>query len=612
MIQNSPNQSLILATLKKYFGFDSFREHQDKIISGTLKGKDTVVLMPTGGGKSICYQIPAIMFDGLTVVISPLIALMKDQVQSLTANGIPSAFLNSSLSDLEEKRVYMGIENKSYKILYVAPERIFASGFISFLSQLNIKLFAIDEAHCISTWGHSFRPDYKKLAMLKSYFPDAVIMALTATADRAVRQDIAEILQLNKPNFYVSSFDRPNLSLSVLPGQKKWEQLTQIINKYKGESGIIYCSSRKSTEDLAARLTKNGHSATCYHAGLDPDIRSQTQDRFLQNEVDIICATIAFGMGIDKPDIRFVIHHNMPGNLESLYQEIGRAGRDGKPAETVLFYSFRDVQTHLGFIEDVEDEDYKKILRAKLGRIQEYAEAQVCRRKILMSYFSELPGEDCGNCDVCSNPPKYKDGTVEAQKAISAIIRSKEKLPLTTLVEVLKGQHSLPVKENRWFKLRTFGQGKEHTNFAWQLYLQQMIQQGIIEIDYKDHSRLKINDISQQVLQGKQVRLVDFETIRERQEEQKRKAKVKSVKPPLQDADIHVDEELLDKLKNLRREIAASIGKPAFVVFSDASLNDMAGKRPANNAEFLQVHGVGEFKAEKYGERFLKLIRDNI
>ena len=609
MTQILAQQPDLQAVLKNYFGYDHFREHQEQIILETLEGRDTIVLMPTGGGKSLCYQIPAILLEGLTVVISPLIALMKDQVQSLVANGIPAAFLNSSLSPQQEQKVYDGIRQKSYKILYVAPERVFSSGFMDFLETLDVKLFAIDEAHCISTWGHSFRPDYKKLAALKSRFPKAALMALTATADRTVRQDIADILQLNRPKFFISSFDRPNLSLAVLPGQKKWEQLFQTLLKYREESGIIYCSSRKSTEELAARIRKNGLNAACYHAGLDPDKRSETQDLFLQNEINIICATIAFGMGIDKPDIRFVIHYNMPGNLESLYQEIGRAGRDGEPAETILFYSFRDVQTHLGFIENVDDRAYQKILAAKLKRIQEYAEAQVCRRKILMSYFSEAPGDDCRNCDVCGNPPKYMDGTIEAQKAISAIMRSGEKLPLTTLVEVLKGQYSLTVKENQWFNLKTFGQGKEHTHFAWQLYLQQMIQQGIMEIDYRDHSHLKTNEVSQRVLKGEQVRLVDFDTIKERQTEHRQKAKIKAVRVVQDYTDTPLDESLLLKLKSLRREIAASIGKPAFIVFADVSLKDMARRKPTNMAEFLQVNGVGEFKAQKYGEKFLGLIK---
>ena len=611
MTQISSRQPDLQAVLKKYFGYDSFRQHQEEIINRTLKKNDSVVLMPTGGGKSLCYQIPAIVQDGLTIVISPLIALMKDQVQSLIANGIPAAFLNSSLTTKQASSVIERIKSEQYKIIYVAPERIFARGFLDFLDGLDKSLFAIDEAHCISTWGHHFRPDYKNLSILKSRFPDTPVMALTATADRTVRQDIGDILKLSEPQIFVSSFDRPNLSLAVLPGQKKWEQLYRTIQKYPGEPGIVYCASRKSTEELAERLRKSGLKAVAYHAGLNPDIRSKTQDQFLQDGVDIVCATIAFGMGIDKSNIRYVIHYNMPGNLESLYQEIGRAGRDGKSAETFLFYSYRDVQTHLGFIDVVDDPDYQNILKAKLKRIQEYAEAQVCRRKILLSYFSEMPGEDCGNCDVCANPPQYIDGTVEAQKALSAIARSQEQLSVSSLVEVLKGQYSQTTKDNQWFTLKTFGKGKEHTNFAWQLYIQQMIQQGIMEIDYRNHSHLKLTELSQRVLQGESVRLVDFETVKKRQAEQKQKAKIK-VKLPLDDTKLTVDESLFAELKKLRREIAAEIGKPPFVVFSDINLRDMSRRKPSNMEEFFQVNGVGEYKANRYGERFLARIKVSI
>ncbi len=607
MTLNLSKQPDLQAVLKTYFGYDNFRENQEDIILRSLNKKDSVVLMPTGGGKSLCYQIPALVTDGITIVISPLIALMKDQVQSLVANGIPSAFLNSSLTSGQEGKVLTHLREGKYKLLYVAPERVFAFGFLDFLNELNINLFAIDEAHCISTWGHHFRPDYKKLSVLKARFPMVPIMALTATADRAVRKDIGELLNLSNPEYYVSSFDRPNLSLAVLPGQKKWEQMIRLISKYRGESGIVYCASRKITEQLAARLKAAGLKAVAYHAGLEGDLRNRTQDLFIQGDVDIVCATIAFGMGIDKPDIRFVVHYNMPGNVESLYQEIGRAGRDGKASETVLFYSYRDVQTHLGFIDEVDDPVYKSILTAKLKRMQEYAEAQVCRRKILMSYFSELPGDDCGNCDVCANPPEYLDGTIEAQKVISAIARSQEKLGVSTLIEVLKGQYSPAVKENKWFTLKTFGAGKEHTSFAWLLYIQQMIQQGVMEIDYRDHSHLKMNDLSQQVLDGKAIQLVDFNTVKRRQEEQKHKASIKVQTAVLTEFAQPVDEDLLTQLKNLRKEIAREIRKPAYIVFSDASLRDMARRKPANMAEFYQVSGVGEFKARQYGERFLRL-----
>lgn len=592
--------------LQTNFGYNSFRSHQEEIIEQTLKGADTVVLMPTGGGKSLCYQLPSLVFDGLTVVISPLIALMKDQVQNLVANGIPAAYLNSSLNSAQESKVKNLLQDKHYKLLYIAPERLFANGFLEFISSLKISLFAVDEAHCVSTWGHHFRPEYKQLSILKQQFPDVPVMALTATADRTVRRDIGELLKLNDPGYYISSFDRPNLSLAVLPGQKKWEQLLKTIQKYPEESGIIYCGSRAATEQLAEKLRKVGKKAVCYHAGLGAAQRSKTQDQFIQGDMDIVCATIAFGMGIDKANIRFVIHYNMPGNLESLYQEIGRAGRDGLPAETFLFYSYRDVQTHLGFIEDVDHQGYKAILKAKLKRIQEYAEAQVCRRKILLSYFSESPGPDCGNCDVCANPPQYFDGSIEAQKALSAITRSNEELSVSVLIEVLKGQYSQIVKENKWNTIKTFGSGREHTSFAWQLYIQQMIQQGLMEIDYKNHNNLKLTELSDKILNGEKVRLVNFETIKLRQAEQKKKARVR-VKVNIT-AGLPVDENLLLALKELRKTISQEIGKPAFVVFSDASLKDMAARKPTDQSGFLKVNGVGEYKVKRYAKRFIDVI----
>ncbi|MBT3244075.1 MAG: DNA helicase RecQ [Bacteroidetes bacterium] len=598
------------ALLQQYFGYNSFRTHQKEIIQRTLKGEDSVVLMPTGGGKSLCYQLPAVVLDGLTVVVSPLIALMKDQVQSLVANGIAAAYLNSSLTSSQEAKLITRLQSNSYKLLYVAPERLFARGFLSFLSQLRIGLFAIDEAHCISTWGHHFRPDYKRLSILKKQFPGTPFMALTATADKAVRRDIGDLLLLKNHKYYISSFDRPNLSLAVLPGQKKWEQLFQIVQKYPEESGIIYCGSRATTEKLADKLRNAGKKAVCYHAGLNPSIRSKTQDQFIQGDVDIVCATIAFGMGIDKANIRFVVHYNMPGNLESLYQEIGRAGRDGQAAETVLFYSYRDVQTHLGFMEDVDDSGYRSILAAKLKRMQEYAEAQVCRRKILLSYFSESPGPDCGNCDVCKNPPEYFDGSIEAKKAISAIARSQEKLSVSVLIEVLKGQYSQKVKDKNWQILKTFGAGREHSLFAWQLYLQQMIQQGIMEIDYRDHNNLKLTTVSERVLKGESVvNLVKFETIKIRQEEQKKKAKLKIKIDLPDDLKLPIDPKLFEALKELRKEIAMEIRKPAFVVFSDASLEEMAANKPLNQEQFLKINGVGKYKSNRYAKEFLDLIQ---
>jgi len=591
-------------TLQKYFGYSTFRPQQKEVIEHLLEGNDAVVLMPTGGGKSLCYQMPALVLGGLTLVISPLIALMKDQVQALRSNGIPAAFLNSSLSSVEEAEVNADLQNGTIKLLYVSPERLFSGSFLSYIKTLNVKLVAIDEAHCCSSWGHHFRPEYSRLYIIKKHLPDIPVVALTATADKAVRSDIGELLGMNHPLFFISSFDRPNLSLAVLPGRKKWEQIRQIVSRYQGECGIIYCSSRKGTEGLAAKLQAAGFSANYYHAGLSADMRDGIQDEFIEGTTKIICATIAFGMGIDKSDVRFVIHQNMPKNLEGYYQEIGRAGRDGQPAETVLFYSYADVQTQLNFIQDVDNEEYRRIQRAKLERMKEYAEAQVCRRKILLSYFSETPPDgDCGNCDVCKNPPKYFDGTVHAQMALSAVHRTKEQVGITTLIEVLKGAYSQGVREQGFENIKTFGAGRATTQFAWLLYIQQFIQQGILELDYKDKYRLKLTPVSNDILfNGKKVKLVGVETVKERQEEQK-KVKIEKVKVALE-----YDDGLYDYLRNLRNKLAEEIGKPSYVIFSNASLEDMSARTPANIRDFLQVNGVGEHKARKYGEAFLRAI----
>ena len=594
------------ALLKTNFGYDNFRPMQEDIIRHAIDGADAVVLMPTGGGKSMCYQLPALALDGLTLVISPLIALMHDQVQALQANGIASAYLNSSLTAMDERAIMDTVEAGDIKLLYVSPERLLSQGFLDWIGRMNLALVAIDEAHCISSWGHHFRPEYQRLHVLKEHFPEVPVMALTATADRAVRGDIAELLKLKEPRLFVSSFDRPNLTLSVLPGRKKWEQLQVLLRKYPDQSGIIYCQSRKNTEALAGKLKDLGIKAGAYHAGLSAEVRRKTQEGFIQGQVDVICATIAFGMGIDKPNVRFVVHYNMPGNLESYYQEIGRAGRDGLPSDTVLFYSYRDVQTHLGFMADVTVPAYKEILEAKLKRMQEFAEAQVCRRNILLSYFSEMPEKPCGSCDVCINPPQYFDGTIHAQMTLSALTRLKESVGMSTLIDVLKGTMSDEVRAGGYHQVKTFGVGRKTTGFAWQLFIQQFLQQGFLEIDYKDHYHLKLTPLSKEVLyDGRKVDLVTPETIKERQEQQK---KVRVAKTPRKA--LSFDEGLLDELKELRRTFAAKIRKPAYVVFSDAALQDMAARKPSNTSEFLAVHGVGEHKANRYGEAFMAAIAD--
>ncbi len=596
------SRSPLLELLERHFGYKSFRPLQQEVIEHVLNGNDAVVLMPTGGGKSLCFQVPALALDGLTIVISPLIALMKDQVQALQGNGIPAAFLNSSLGFEEERRIQEQLRNGELKLLYVSPERLFQQGFLDRMEELHVKLFAIDEAHCISNWGHSFRPEYQHLKVLKQRFPAVPVIALTATADRTVRGDIAHSLGLHAPRTFISSFDRPNLSLAVLPGQDRWKAIERIMGRHLGECGIIYCNSRSGAEKLAAKLQGIGVKAAYYHAKLDPMERNRVQDDFIQGKLHVICATIAFGMGIDKSDVRFVIHYNLPGTVEGYYQEIGRAGRDGKPAETILFYSYADVQTHMHFAEEIEDPRYKEVVIAKLDRMKEYAQAQACRRTILLSYFSEESSEACGNCDVCKDPPTYFDGTVLAQKALSAVVRSGQQLPLSVLVDVLKGTYSPEVSEKGWQRIKTFGAGHDTTAFAWVQFIQQFIHLGLLEVDYRDHHHLVITRAGEAVLKGeRRVPLVTPETIKQRQERPKRTRAVVA-EPSLAAG------ELLAVLKELRREIAKGMGKPAYVVFSDASLIDMAEKRPTNLYEFRLVNGVGDYKVQQFGAQFLEAI----
>jgi ATP-dependent DNA helicase RecQ len=592
-----------LRLLEKHFGYKSFRPQQQEVIEHVLAGRDAVVLMPTGGGKSLCYQVPALALDGLTVVLSPLIALMKDQVQALQANGIAAAFLNSTLTFSEEQAIEAQLRSGAMKLLYVSPERLFAQGFLERLEEWNLRLVAIDEAHCISSWGHAFRPEYKRLNILKQRFPQVPLIALTATADKAVRHDIAHHLGMMCERLFTSSFDRPNLSLAVLPGQNRWAMLQRIMARHAGECGIIYCNSRKGTEKLAAQLQGIGVRAEHYHARMDAADRDRVQDSFIQGHTHVVCATIAFGMGIDKGDVRFVIHWNMPGTLEGYYQEIGRAGRDGAPAETILFYSYADVQTHMHFMEEVEDRQYKAIMGAKLDRMKEFAEAQVCRRIVLLSYFSEEVVKPCGNCDVCKDPPKYFEGTLLAQKALSAMFRCHQRIGMSVLIDVLKGTHSTEVQQQGLSQVKTFGMGADVSAFAWVMFIQQFLQQGLIEIDYTDRYHLKITPLGHRVLKGEHpVRLVTPETIKERQE-RTRKAKLP--------APTHVAPEsadLLGQLKALRLTISKEIAKPAFVVFSDATLIDMATKKPRNVHEFRLVNGVGDHKTKMYAERFLEVI----
>jgi ATP-dependent DNA helicase RecQ len=587
--------------LKKYFGYDSFFPLQAEIIDHVLSNNDALVLMPTGGGKSVCFQIPALMFDGVTIVISPLISLMKDQVDALKANGITAEFLNSSLSAKEENLIIeQGLKGK-LKLLYISPERLSSAGFIELLSRLKVSMFAVDEAHCISFWGHDFRPEYKRLNILKERYPDVPLIALTATADRVIRRDILSQLRIPQTNTFVASFDRPNLSLAVRPGLKRMRQITDFLKLHRREPGIIYCLSRKSTQSVAANLCKAGYKAMHYHAGMDNDERSRTQNDFIRDKIQIICATVAFGMGIDKSNVRFVIHYNLPKNIESFYQEIGRCGRDGLPADTILFYSYADIMAQTEMLKEATEER-RELLDAKLKRMKQYAEAQSCRRRILLSYFNETTTTDCGNCDVCKNPPQKFDGTIIAQKALSAIARTSEQVNFSFLIDILRGSHNRQVIEKGYDKIKTWGVGRDLKFEEWSDYIFQLLNSGYVDIAYDEGYTFKLNDLSHLVLKNKvQVMLVKYRPYQER-------GKLTLPKEPPEKAELN--QTLFDRLKKLRKTIADRNNIPAYIVFSDKTLQDMTQKLPTDKISMLEVNGVAQQKFASYGQQFLDEIAE--
>ena len=600
----------MLQTLKTYFGYDSFRPLQEEIIRHILDGNDALVLMPTGGGKSICYQLPALLREGTAVVVSPLITLMKDQVEALCANGISASALNSSNDETENAALRRACTESKLKLLYISPEKLLAEANY-LLRDMHISLFAIDEAHCISQWGHDFRPEYTQMGILHQQFPQVPIIALTATADKITREDIIRQLHLNHPRIFISSFDRPNLSLTVKRGYRQKEKSKTILDfiaRHPGESGIIYCMSRSKTESVAQMLQKQGIRTAVYHAGLSPARRDEAQDDFINDRVQVVCATIAFGMGIDKSNVRWVIHYNLPKSIESFYQEIGRAGRDGLPSDTLLFYSLADLILLTKFATDSGQEG---INLEKLQRMQQYAESDICRRRILLSYFGETADHDCGNCDVCKNPPERFDGTIIVQKALSAIARTEQQISTGVLVDILRGTMSPEVVSKGYQQLKTFAAGREVPARDWHDYLLQMLQLGYFEIAYNENNHLKITSTGSDVLFGRATaRLVVIrrEETNETKQGRKRKVPLPGKELPLGLPDTE-NEALFEALRKLRKRLADEEALPAYIVLSDKVLHLLSTSRPATIEEFGNISGIGEYKKKKYGKEFVALIR---
>lgn len=600
----------MLQTLKTYFGYDSFRPLQEEIIRHILDGNDALVLMPTGGGKSICYQLPALLREGTAVVVSPLISLMKDQVEALCANGISAGALNSSNDETENAALRRACMEGRLKLLYISPEKLLTEANY-LLRDMHISLFAIDEAHCISQWGHDFRPEYAQMGILHQQFPHVPIIALTATADKITREDIIRQLHLNHPRTFISSFDRPNLSLTVKRGYQQKEKSKTILDfiaRHPGESGIIYCMSRSKTESVAQMLQKQGIRTAVYHAGLSPSLRDEAQDDFINDRVQVVCATIAFGMGIDKSNVRWVIHYNLPKSIESFYQEIGRAGRDGLPSDTLLFYSLADLILLTKF---ATESGQQNINLEKLQRMQQYAESDICRRRILLSYFGEIADHDCGNCDVCKNPPERFDGTVIVQKALSAIVRTDQQIGTGVLVDILRGNMSSEVVGKGYQQLKTFAAGRDVPARDWHDYLLQMLQLGYFEIAYNENNHLKITSAGSDVLFGRATaRLVVIrrEETNETKRGRKRKATVPAQELPLGLPNTE-NKALFEALRKLRKRLADEEALPAYIVLSDKVLHLLSTSRPTSLEEFGNISGIGEHKKKKYGKEFINLIR---
>ncbi len=589
--------------LRDVFGFSGFRAGQDDVIKAVLAGHDVLAVMPTGGGKSLCYQFPAIMRRGLTVVISPLIALMRNQVAQMQGYGVAAASLNSANSDDELQATFARMQSGELRLLYLSPERLALSGTIEMLKRAQVSLFAVDEAHCVSQWGHDFRPDYLVIGSAVAQLGGVQLIALTATADAATRADIQSRLFVREPRIFVHGFDRPNLRLAMRPKHDARRQLIDFISPHKGESGIIYCSARRQTEDLAAHLESKGFAALAYHAGMESGLRSRNQDRFLQEDGLIVAATVAFGMGIDKPDVRFVAHANLPKSIEAYYQEVGRAGRDGMAADTLTLYGVDDMRLRRQQIEDSEaSEDQKRVERQRLNALISLCEAPRCRRQTLLAYFGET-ASPCGNCDLCIDGVEMMDATIEAQKALSAIARTGQRFGTEHLVSILRGESTARIEELNHSELPTFGVGADRSANEWRSIFRQLYASGVISLDIAGYGSWAITEAGRDVLRGKERIELRRETFHPPLKAGKQKRAAASAQPVAP-----ADEALFDALKAERRRLAAEQRVPAYVVFADRTLIDMTLIKPATRDQMALVHGVGKAKLEQYGPAFLAVV----
>jgi ATP-dependent DNA helicase RecQ len=592
-----------LDILKTTFGFDAFRPLQEKIIKSVLAGRDNFVLMPTGGGKSLCFQIPALILPGTTIVVSPLISLMQDQVDALRANGVKAAFYNSSLSYPESQAVLKDLENDNLSLLYVAPETLMREDFLERIAELTISLIAVDEVHCVSQWGHQFRPEYAQLASLRPLFPTVPWLVLTATADKQTRDDIKQILSLHNADFHLASFNRPNISYTIKEKHQPQEQLKAFLENRQDESGIIYCLSRKRVEEIANTLKEAGFNASPYHAGLSSDLRRETQTAFQRDDIKIVVATIAFGMGIDKPNVRFVFHYDMPKNIEGYYQETGRAGRDGLPADAFLLFGLRDIVMVKSLIETNHDNPEQcRIELHKLNAMTGLCEAQTCRRRVLLQYFHETLPEDCNNCDVCRDPPTVYDATEDVQKALSCVYRVGQRFGVAHVIDILRGSQSEKIKSYGHETLSTYGIGKHHSQPVWHSLFRQMIHYGLLEQDIAAYSILKLTEKSRPILKNETTISLAIPKIKPKKEKPKKQKKSKSARL---NTDIDYDHDLFERLRTLRRQLAQEANMPPYIVFSDASLIEMAAFKPTSKTDFSKINGVGDAKLERYGDAFI-------